>query len=386
MSMSFIDLAAQQRRIRDKIDAAIAKVLDSGAYVMGPQVREFEAKLANFGQAKLALSCANGTDAIALPLMAWGVGRGDAVFCPSFTFAATPEVVPWVDATPVFVDVLPDTYNIDPAKLDAAIAAVKAEGRLTPKVVIAVDLFGQPADYPAIKAICDREGLKLIADSAQGFGCTLGGKHPLHWADVATTSFFPAKPLGCYGDGGAVLTNDPVLWDLMDSYRVHGKAVGPDLEGKTFDHDPKYLNTRIGMNSRLDTIQAAILIEKLALFAEEIALRQVVADRYAQGLKGAVLSTPGVIDGGVSVWAQYVIEHENRDGLAAHLKTQGIPTAVYYPVPMHVQAPYAHFPRGAGGLPVTEAKARTVLALPMHPYLSEADQTKIIEAIRAFNG
>ena len=386
MSMPFIDLAAQQRRIRDKIDAAIAKVLDSGAYVMGPQVREFEAKLAEFGQAKLALSCANGTDAIALPLMAWGVGRGDAVFCPSFTFAATPEVVPWVDATPVFVDVLPDTYNLDPAKLDAAIAAVKAEGLLTPKVVIAVDLFGQPADYPAIKAICDREGLKLIADSAQGFGCTLNGKHPLHWADVATTSFFPAKPLGCYGDGGAVLTNDAVLWDLMDSYRVHGKAVGPDLEGKTFDHDPKYLNTRIGMNSRLDTIQAAILIEKLALFAEEIQLRQVVADRYAQGLKGAVISTPAVINGGVSVWAQYVIEHQNRDGLAAHLKTQGVPTAVYYPVPMHVQAPYAHFPRGAGGLPVTEAKAETVLALPMHPYLGAADQQKIIDAIRAFNG
>jgi dTDP-4-amino-4,6-dideoxygalactose transaminase len=386
MSMPFIDLAAQQRRIRDKIDAAIAKVLDSGAYVMGPQVREFEAKLAEFSQAKLALSCANGTDAIALPLMAWGVGEGDAVFCPSFTFAATPEVVPWVDATPVFVDVLPDTYNLDPAKLEAAIAAVKAEGKLTPKVVIAVDLFGQPADYPAIKAICDREGLKLIADSAQGFGCTLNGHHPLHWADVATTSFFPAKPLGCYGDGGAVLTNDARLWDLMDSYRVHGKAVGPDLEGKTFDHDPKYLNTRIGMNSRLDTIQAAILIEKLAIFAEEIALRQVVADRYAQGLKGAVISTPAVIEGGVSVWAQYVIEHANRDGLAAHLKTQGIPTAVYYPVPMHVQAPYAAFPRGAGGLPVTEAKAETVLALPMHPYLGEADQAKIIEAIRAFNG
>ena len=386
MSMPFIDLAAQQRRIRDKIDAAIAKVLDSGAYVMGPQVREFEAKLAEFGQAKLALSCGNGTDAIALPLMAWGVGRGDAVFCPSFTFAATPEVVPWVDATPVFVDVLEDTFNLDPAKLDAAIAAVKAEGRLTPKVVIAVDLFGQPADYPAIKAICDREGLKLISDSAQGFGCTLNGQHPLHWADVATTSFFPAKPLGCYGDGGAVLTNDPVLWDLMDSYRVHGKAVGPDLEGKTFDHDPKYLNTRIGMNSRLDTIQAAILIEKLAIFAEEISLRQAVADRYAQGLKGAVLATPAVIEGGVSVWAQYVIEHENRDGLAAHLKTQGVPTAVYYPVPMHVQAPYAHFPRGEGGLPVTEAKAQTVLALPMHPYLAEADQQKIIDAIRAFNG
>ena len=421
MSMPFIDLGAQQRRIRDKIDAAIAKVLDSGAYVMGPQVREFEAKLAEFGQAKRALSCANGTDAIALPLMAWNVGPGDAVFCPSFTFAATPEVVPWVGATPVFVDVLPDTYNLDPAKLEAAIAGVKTEGRLTPKVVIAVDLFGQPADYPAIKAICDREGLKLIADSAQGFGCTLDGKHPLHWADVATTSFFPAKPLGCYGDGGAVLTNDATLWDLMDSYRVHGKAViddgtgvggdqvvagesgagvqregvrevpsdpygavGPDLAGKTFDHDPKYLNTRIGMNSRLDTIQAAILIEKLAIFAEEIALRQVVANRYAEGLKGAVISTPAVIEGGVSVWAQYVIEHRDRDGLAAHLKAQGIPTAVYYPVPMHVQAPYAAFPRGAGGLPVTEAKAETVLALPMHPYLGEADQRKIIDAIQSF--
>ncbi|MDG2528782.1 DegT/DnrJ/EryC1/StrS family aminotransferase [Caulobacter endophyticus] len=386
MSMPFIDLAAQQRRIRDKIDAAVAAVLDSGAYVMGPQVREFEAQLAAFGQAGKALSCANGTDAIALPLMAWGVGAGDAVFCPSFTFAATPEVVPWVNATPVFVDVLPDTYNLDPAKLEAAIADVKAQGKLTPKVVIAVDLFGQPADYPAIKAICEREGLKLIADSAQGFGCTLNGKHPLHWADVATTSFFPAKPLGCYGDGGAVLTNDPVLWDLMDSYRVHGKAVGPDLEGKTFDHDPKYLNTRIGMNSRLDTIQAAILIEKLAIFTDEIALRQTVADRYAAGLAGVVLSTPKVIDGGVSVWAQYVIEHENRDGLAAHLKAKGVPTAVYYPVPMHVQAPYADFPRGAGGLPVTEAKAETVLALPMHPYLSEADQTVIIDAIRGFNG
>jgi dTDP-4-amino-4,6-dideoxygalactose transaminase len=386
MSMAFIDLAAQQRRIRDKIDAAIARVLDSGAYVMGPEVRTFESQLADFGQARLALSCANGTDAIALPLMAWDIGPGDAVFCPSFTFAATPEVVPWVGATPVFVDVLADTFNLDPAKLEAAIAAVKAEGKLTPRVVIAVDLFGQPADYPAIKAICDREGLKLIADSAQGFGCTLNGHHPLHWADVATTSFFPAKPLGCYGDGGAVLTNDQDLWDLMDSYRVHGKAVAPDLVGRTFEHDTKYLNTRIGMNSRLDTIQAAILIEKLAIFQEEIDLRQVVADRYAEGLKGAVLSTPGVIAGGVSVWAQYVIEHQNRDGLAAHLKTQGVPTAVYYPVPMHIQAPYAAFPRGAGGLAVTEAKAGTVLALPMHPYLAEADQQAIIDAIRAFNG
>ena len=386
MSIAFIDLAAQQRRIRDRIDAAIARVLDHGGYVMGPEVREFEARLAAFGQAKLALSCANGTDALALPLMAWGVGAGDAVFCPSFTFTATPEIVPWVGAEPVFVDILPDTYNIDPAHLEASIQAIKAEGRLAPKVVIAVDLFGQPADYPALKAICDRHGLKLISDSAQGFGCTLGGQHPIHWADVTATSFFPAKPLGCYGDGGAVLANDQALWDRMDSFRIHGKAVAEDLQGRTFEHEAKYLNARIGMNSRLDTIQAAILIEKLAIFEEEIALRQAVANRYAEGLDGSVLQVPAVIEGGVSVWAQYVIEHRDRDGLAAHLRGQGVPTAVYYPVPMHQQAPYAHFPQGAGGLPVTEAKAETVLALPMHPYLDAATQDRIIEAIRGYNG
>jgi dTDP-4-amino-4,6-dideoxygalactose transaminase len=386
MSIAFIDLAAQQRRIRDRLDAAIARVLDHGGYVMGPEVREFEARLAAFGQARLALSCANGTDALALPLMAWDVGAGDAVFCPSFTFTATPEIMPWVGAEPVFVDILPDTYNVDPAHLEASIQAIKAEGRLTPKVVIAVDLFGQPADYPALKVICDRHGLKLISDSAQGFGCTLNGKHPIHWADVTSTSFFPAKPLGCYGDGGAVLLNDQALWDRMDSFRVHGKAVAEDLQGRTFEHEAKYLNARIGMNSRLDTIQAAILIEKLAIFEEEIALRQAVANRYAEGLDGAVLQVPTVIDGGVSVWAQYVIEHRDRDGLAAHLKTQGIPTAVYYPVPMHQQAPYAHFPQGAGGLPVTEVKAETVLALPMHPYMTPEVQDQIIAAIRAYNG
>jgi UDP-2-acetamido-2-deoxy-ribo-hexuluronate aminotransferase len=386
MSIAFIDLAAQQRRIRDRLDAAIARVLDHGGYVMGPEVREFEAKLAEFGQAKLTLSCANGTDAIALPLMAWDIGPGDAVFCPSFTFTATPEVMPWVGAEPVFVDILPDTFNIDPAHLEASIEAIKAEGRLRPAAVIAVDLFGQPADYPALKAICDRHGLKLISDSAQGFGCTLNGHHPIHWADVTTTSFFPAKPLGAYGDGGAVLTNDQALWDRMDSYRVHGKAVAEDLAGRVFEHEAKYLNARVGMNSRLDTLQAAILLEKLVIFPEEIEMRQVVANRYAEGLAGAVLATPKVIDGGVSVWAQYVIEHENRDGLAAHLKTQGVPTAVYYPVPMHQQEPYAHFPQGVGGLPVTEAKAGTVLALPMHPYMDEATQDRIIAAIRGFNG
>jgi dTDP-4-amino-4,6-dideoxygalactose transaminase len=385
MSMSFIDLAAQQRRIRDRIDAAIAAVLDSGAYVMGPQVREFEAKLAAFGQAKLALSCANGTDAIALPLMAWGVGPGDAVFCPSFTFAATPEVVPWVGATPVFVDVLADTFNLDPVRLEAAIAGVKAEGQLVPKVVIAVDLFGQPADYPAIKAICDREGLKLIADSAQGFGCTLDGKHPLHWADVATTSFFPAKPLGCYGDGGAVLTNDQNLWDLMDSFRVHGKAVAPDLVGRTFDHDTKYLNTRIGMNSRLDTIQAAILIEKLAILEDEMVARQVVAKRYAEGL-GDIVTAARNLDGSRSAWAQYAIETPKRDGLRAHLGEKGIPSVIYYVKPLHAQVAYRDCPRTPTGLAVSEDLPKRILCLPMHPYLSEADQDRIIETIRNYIG
>ncbi len=384
MTIAFIDLAAQQRRLKPQIDAAIQKVLAHGAYVMGPEVREFEAQLAAFGQARRALSCANGTDAIALPLMAWGIGAGDAVFCPSFTFAATPEVVPWTGAEPVFVDVLEDTYNLDPDKLEAAIAAIKAEGRLEPRAVIAVDLFGQPADYPRIAEIARRHGLKLIADSAQGFGGSLHGKHPIHWADVATTSFFPAKPLGCYGDGGAVLTNDDALWDVMDSLRVHGKAVAADLEGRSFDHDPKYLNTRIGMNSRLDTLQAAILIEKLAVFASEIEARQTVAARYAEGLSD-VVKVPAVISGGVSVWAQYTVEHDDRDGLAAHLKTQGVPTAAYYPVPMHRQAPYAHYPQ-PGGLPVSEAAADRVIALPMHAYLEADIQDRIIAAVRGYNG
>ena len=380
----FIDLAAQQARIKPAIDAAIQRVLAHGAYVMGPDVRDFEARLAAFGQAELALSCANGTDALALPLMAWEIGPGDAVFCPAFTFAATPEVIPWTGATPVFVDIRPDTYNLDPDHLEAAIEQVAAAGRLRPAAVIAVDLFGQPADYPRLQAICRRHGLKLVSDSAQGFGCTLQGRHPLAWADAATTSFFPAKPLGCYGDGGAVLVNDAALWERMDSYRVHGKAVPSD--GQAFDHDPRYLNQRIGMNSRLDTLQAAILIEKLAIFAEEIEARQAVADRYAAGLAASVAATPTIIEGGRSVWAQYVIEHEDRDGLAAHLKSQGVPTAVYYPVPMHRQTPYADFPQGPGGLPVSDAKAEVVIALPMHPYLAPDVQDRIIEAVRGYNG
>ena len=385
MSIAFIDLAAQQRRLRPRIDAAIARVLDHGGYIMGPEVKVLEARLAEFCGAQLALSCANGTDALALPLMAWEIGPGDAVFCPSFTFAASGEVIPWVGACPVFVDVLPDTYNLDPRKLEAAVSAVKAEGRLRPRAIIAVDLFGQPADYPAIAGVARSHGLKLIADSAQAFGATLHGKHPIHWADAATTSFYPAKPLGCYGDGGAVITNDAALWERMDSLRVHGQAAKGDVAGRGFRHDAKYMNVRVGMNSRLDTLQAAILLEKLTVFPEEIERRNLVAARYAAGLEGRVAAAPTVIEGGVSTWAQYTIEHANRDGLAARLKTLGVPTAVYYPIPMHRQVCYADYP-APGGLPVTEAKAECVISLPMHPDLDPKAQDIIIDAVTSFNG
>lgn len=384
MSIAFIDLQAQRRRLAGKLEAAMMAAVESGAYVMGPPVRAFEQALAAFGGAKHALGCGNGTDALVLPLKAWGVGAGDAVFVPSFTFCATAEIVPWTGATPVFIDIDAQTYNMDPGHLEAAIEATWAEGRLTPKVVIAVDLFGQPADYPAIKAICDKHGLKLIADSAQGFGCTINGEHPLKWADVTTTSFFPAKPLGCYGDGGAVLTNDDSLADLIDSFRVHGKAVAQDLKGRTFDHDPKYLNMRVGMNSRLDTVQAAVLIEKLAVFGQEIEWRNRIAARYNHLLAPHVTAVPFVPSGNISNWAQYTIEHPDRDGLAAHLKDQGVPSAVYYPIPLHLQPAYDMHPRGPHGLPVTETKMKTVISLPMHSDLDEATQDRIVAAVASY--
>ncbi|MFA4950255.1 DegT/DnrJ/EryC1/StrS family aminotransferase [Brevundimonas sp.] len=386
MTIPFIDLQAQRLRLGGKIEAAIQEAVLGGAWVMGPQVRQFEADLTAFGQAKHALGCANGTDALILPLIAWGIRTGDAVFCPSFTFTATAEVVPWLGAAPVFVDVDAQTFNMDPAHLEAMIEATLKEGRLRPRVVIAVDLFGQPADYPAIRAICDKYGLKLISDSAQGFGGTLHGEHPIKWADVTTTSFFPAKPLGCYGDGGAVLTDDEDLAQEMDSLRVHGKVVAKDMKAGAaeFAHDPKYLAMRIGMNSRLDTIQAAVLIEKLKVFSQEIEWRNAAADRYNTGLAPHVASVPQVIDGGVSIWAQYTIEHENRDGLAAHLKDQGVPTAVYYPVPMHLQPAYARFSAGEGSLPVTERLKDRVISLPMHSDLDAPTQGRIIDAVASF--
>ncbi len=386
MAIAFIDLQAQRKRIETEINQAIMGVVESGAYIMGPEVKAFESQLAAFSGAAHGLGCANGTEAIVLPLMAWGLRQGDAVFCPSFTFCATGEVVPWMGATPVFVDVEPDTFNINPDHLVAQIERVVKEGKLKPKVIIGVCLFGQAANYPRLREIADTYGLKLIADSAQGFGTTINGRHPSDWADCVTTSFFPAKPLGCYGDGGAVLTNDAALNETMDSLRVHGKAVGADLKGRDFDHDPKYLNMRVGMNSRLDTIQAAILIEKLKIFADEIARRNQVAARYNEALGAHVKAVPFVKDGYVSTWAQYTIEHGNRDGLAAHLKSKGVPTAVYYPVPMHMNEAYRRWAPPAGELPVTEEKARTVISLPMHPYLAASVQDEIIDAVRSFNG
>lgn len=367
----FIDLKAQRGRIGAKIDAAVAKVLDEGRYILGPEVVELEAALAEFNGEGRALSCANGTDAILIPLMAWEIGPGDAVFVPSFTFASTAEVVILAGASPVYVDIDSETYNMSPASLSAAIEAVKAKGELTPRAVIAVDLFGQPADYPALAGITRSHGMKLIADGAQGFGCTLGGKSSLHWADVLTVSFYPAKPLGCYGDGGAVLCKDDALYDVMKSVRVHG-------EGKE-----RYEYARIGLNSRLDTIQAAVLIEKLRVFGEEIEMRQRVADRYAAGF-GNQVKFPRVTDGAQSVWAQYTIEVADRDGFRAHLASKGVPSAIYYPIPLHLHDPYAPYPVTPGGLPVTEAAAKRVVSLPMHPDMSDAHIDQVIEAVLSY--
>ena len=376
----FIDLMAQRRRLGARIDQAVMGAVEAGQWIMGPQVAEFERRLAAFGQARHALACANGTDALVLTLMAWQIGPGDAVFCPSFTFTATAEAAALRGATPVFVDILDDTYNLDPAALERAVQAVAREGRLRPAVAIAVDLFGQPADYPAISEVCRRFGLKLIADSAQGFGCTLNGEHPIRWAHATTTSFFPAKPLGCYGDGGAVLTDDAALAERLDSVRVHGKAVASDAAAAGFAHEAKYLNLRVGLNSRLDTIQAAVLLEKLAIFEDDIARRNAAADRYAEGLTGAV-RTPKVIAGGVSTWAQYTVEVDGRDAVVAALKARGVPTAVYYPVPLHRQAAYRDSP-APGGLSVTEAKAGRVLSLPISADLDPETQAYVIDAVR----
>jgi dTDP-4-amino-4,6-dideoxygalactose transaminase len=370
MSLPFIDLGAQQARLRPALDQAIARVLDQGQYIMGPEVASLEKELAAFCGARHALGCANGTDALQLALMALGVKTGHAVFVPSFTFAATAEVAPLVGATPVFVDVLPDTFNMDPESLKRAIVAARSHG-LEPACVIPVDLFGLPADYDSLIDIARENGMSVVADTAQGFGARYHGKVTGSIGDIATTSFFPAKPLGCYGDGGAVFTEDEELAALMDSLRIHGKG------------SHKYLNERVGINSRLDTIQAAILLEKLAIYADEIEMRQIVAQRYTNALSNR-FKTPLIPDGLTSVWAQYTLttsSREERDALQSRAQQAGVPTVVYYPVPLHRQAAYASYPYDPDGLSVSEDLADRVVSLPMHAYLEAGTQDRIIDAI-----
>lgn len=367
--IAFIDLKSQRKRLGQRIDAAVARVLDHGAYILGPEVDELEKRLAAFAGAKHCVSCANGTDALALALMAWGVKPGDAVFVPAMTFVATAEAVAWLGATPVFVDVLADTFNLDPASLDAAIpAAVKAG--LKPRAVIPVDLYGQPADYGAIGEVAKRHGINVLADAAQSFGATLKGRRVGALAPMTATSFYPAKPLGCYGDGGAVFTDDAALAEALRSLRVHGQ--GRD----------KFESVRIGVNGRLDTIQAAILLEKHAIFPDEIVARDEIAARYTAALAG-VAQTPRLIPGATSVWAQYTLVTPDRDRLRAGCREAGVPTVIYYPIALSRQPAYKHFPTAPGGVPVAERLSREVVSLPMHPYLDAASQDRVIAAVRA---
>ncbi len=369
--MQFIDLAAQRERIRDRLKTAIDRVVDDGRYILGPEVAAFEQQLATYVGVKHVIACANGTDALLLPLMASGIGPGDAVFVPSFTFAATAEVVALAKAEPVFVDIDPISYNMDPASLEAAIAMVRSEGRLTPKAIIPVDLFGLAADYAAIGAIAQREKLLVIEDAAQAIGGSSGGRMCGAFGDVASTSFYPAKPLGCYGDGGAMFTNDDAMAAKLRSLAFHGKG------------ETQYDNIHVGLNSRLDTIQAAILIEKLAILEDEMLARQEVARRYRVGLDD-VVKTAFIPEGSRSAFAQYAIETPQRDALKAHLHEKGIPSVIYYVKPLHLQVAYERFPRTPTGLAVSETLPASILCLPMHPYLSTADQDRIIATIGDF--
>jgi dTDP-4-amino-4,6-dideoxygalactose transaminase len=342
--------------------------MDHGQFILGPEVTELENQLSAFAGAKHCVSCANGTDALGLVLMAEGVGPGDAVFVPAFTFAATAEVVAWVGATPVFVDVIEDTFNLDPARLETAIALGQSQG-LRPRAVIPVDLFGQPADYTALAPIAAAHDMFVLCDAAQSFGASLGGRRVGTLGRTTATSFFPAKPLGCYGDGGAVLTDDDDLAAVLRSLRAHGQGTN------------KYDNVRIGINGRLDTMQAAILLQKLTIFEDEIEARQRIARRYAD-LLGDVVRLPQLIEGAVSTWAQYTIVTERRDSVITACKRAGVPTTIYYPIPLSRQTAYKHFPSGPEGVPVSERLAQQVVSLPMHPYLDPATQERVAAAVR----
>jgi dTDP-4-amino-4,6-dideoxygalactose transaminase len=367
----FIDVAAQRRRLGSAIDDAIARVLGHCQFIQGPEVRALEADLAAFCGARHVIGCSSGTDALLLVLMAWQIGPGDAVICPAFTFHATAEVVTLLGATPVLADVDAETFNLDPASFERAVATAKARG-LNPRAVIPVDLFGLPADHDAIAAVAAAHRMLVLDDAAQAFGASYRGRKLGALATATATSFFPAKPLGCYGDGGAVFTDDAELAARIKSLRVHG-------ESPADKYDPEY----IGINGRLDSIQAAVLIEKLKIFPDEIAARQAVAARYAEGLADVAITPRGGNESS-SVWAQYTIRLQpgRRDRLAAELKAQGIPTAIYYVKPVHRQTPYRGFPVVDGGLPVSDRLAEEVISLPMHAYLEPPVQDRIIDAVR----
>ena len=380
--MLFRDLQKQYQVLKPDIDRAVLDVMQSGTFIMGQPVRDLEAQLAEYVGVQHCITCANGTDALTLALKAWGIGEGDAVFVPDFTFFASAEVVALEGATPVFVDVDADTFNISPTDLERAIEAVIKEGKLTPKVIIAVDLFGLPADYPAIRMIADKYHLYILEDGAQGFGGSINGKRACSFGDIGTTSFFPAKPLGCYGDGGAVFTDSDEWAALIDSYRVHGKG------------SYKYDNVRIGMNSRLDTVQAAILQVKLKAFqAYELEAVNKVAAKYTELLKDIPgVKTPVIPEDYTSSWAQYTIQlssKEKRDGLQSALKAQGIPSMVYYPTPMHAQSAFLNSQFSVlnsqfsiFSLFTSVSLCETVLSLPMHPYLKDSDIGMITNTVR----
>lgn len=368
MSISIQNLAAQRRRLGPGLEAAILGVIDRGAYILGPEVRELEEQLAARAGVAHAITCANGTDALQLALMALGVGPGDGVFVPTFTFAATAEAVALVGAEPIFVDVEPGTFNIDPD--DLAVAAEEYRGDARPAAVIGVDLFGVPADYPRLRRYTAGTGLHLIADAAQSFGAASGGVAVGGMADITTTSFFPAKPLGCYGDGGATLTESDELQSALRSLRVHG--MGAD----------KYDNVRIGMNSRLDTLQAAVLLEKLRVFDDETRARQEIADQYSRQLPDSV-TVPVPAPDVRSTWAQYTVQLDDRKAVAARLRDDGVQTAVYYPVPLHRAMAYAGYPGSKRRFPVAETLAARVLTLPVHPYLTGEERATVVRSLAA---
>ena len=386
--MQFIDLSAQQERIRERIDANIAAVLDHGKYIMGPEIQGLEEKLAQYVGVKRAISCASGTDALLLALMAYEIGPGDAIFTTPFTFIATGEVISLLGATPVFVDIDPHTFNIDPSKLGPAVEALldnqatdhdhphpRSGTPLVPRGIIAVDLFGLPADYDNLNAVAGRHGLFVLEDAAQSFGAEYKGKKACNLAQIGGTSFFPAKPLGCYGDGGMCFTDDDNLYEIMMSLRVHGKGTH------------KYDNVRIGMNGRMDTLQAAVLLAKFDIFPEEIELRQQVAQRYSQLLnQQAEVQAPVVPETMTSAWAQYSVlarDEAHRSQLQAKLKEAGIPTAIYYPKPLHLQTAFKSLGYKDGDFPISEDFSGRIFSLPMHPYLSNSDQEIIVKNLSA---